>query len=203
MQGEPAPRGRETTRIRKRNPLGLILAGAAAAALALGIALAAGSSPPPEAAPLPSGPAAAPVQVQLQPKSPPAPALEELLSRVREISQADLMFERRDEVVGLLKEAAGRAGSRLEEVDQIAAQYGRKFEQAAARVADFTQAEAKRVAAKQRYAEAIERLDGYPAAFKASRSAEQIRALRHDFERQRAESALPASPPQRQIASRP
>jgi hypothetical protein len=114
------------------------------------------------------------------------------------------MFERREEVLRLLKEAAGRSGPRLEEVDQIAAEYDRKFEQAAARLADFTRSEAMRMAAKQKYAEAIERLDGYPAAFKTSASAEQIRALRRDFERRRAESAAqPPSPPQKQFIGAP
>ena len=201
MQQPPGPRPRETTRIRRRNPLGLILGASAAAALAIGIALAAGGSPsvppPPPAAP-------APVQAQAEPKPVAPPPLDEALSRIREIRQSDLMFERRAEVLALLKEASGRAGPRLEEVDQLSADYDRKFEQAAARLADFTRAEAMRMAAKQKYAEAIERLDGYPAAFKTSASAEQLRALRRDFERRQAESAAqPPSQPPRQVVRNP
>jgi hypothetical protein len=197
----PAPKARETTRVRKRNPAGMIVAGAMAAALAVGIAVAAGGSSPPEAEtarPLPP-----PVPAQTEPKPAPAPSLEEALSRIRDLRQSDLMFERREEVLRLLKEAAGRSGPRLEEVDQIAAEYDRKFEQAAARLADFTRSEAMRMAAKQKYADAIERLDGYPAAFRTSKSAEQIRSLRQDFERRRAGSAVPApAPPQRQVVGR-
>ena len=178
----PAPRPRETTRVRKRNPFAMIAAGAGVVALAIGIALAAGGAPPPEPALAPAPP---PVQVRTEPKPPSAPPLDELLSRIREIRQADLMFERREEVLALLKDASARSGSRLEEVDQLATEYDRKFEQAAARLADFTRAEAARMAAKQKYAEAIERLDGFPAPFRTSAAAEQIRLLRRDYERLR------------------
>lgn len=195
----PAPKRRETTRVRKqRSPVGLIATGVIVAVLAIGIAVAAAGSPPPEPAPAPT--AHPPVQVHPEPKLPPAPSLDDILSRIRDLRQSDLMFERRDEVLGLVKEAASRAGPRLEEVDQIAAEYDRKFEQAAARLADFTRSEAQRMAAKEKYADAIDRLDGFPAAFRTSKSAEQIRALRREFELRRAASAPPApSTPQKQL----
>lgn len=203
MQGPPAPRLRETTRIRRRNPVTLVASAAAVVALGLGIAIAAGSSSP---APVPPGPVVAPVgaapPAPKQPPAAPAPTIDELLVQAREIRQSDLMFDRRDDVVRLLKEAAGRAGPRLEEIDLLTADYDRKFEQAAARLADFTRSEAMRMAAKRKYAEAIERLDGYPAAFRGSKAAETLRLVRQDLERRRAESALPLSPapPKRIVA---
>lgn len=60
-----------------------------------------------------------------------------------------------------------------------------------------------RMAAKQKYAEAIERLDGYPAAFRTSKAAEPLRTLRLDFEHRRADSTVPSSSPQRQIVGTP
>jgi len=183
---------------KQRSPVGLIATGVIVAVLAIGIAVAAGGSPPPEPAPAPM--AHPPVHAHPEPKLPPAPPLEDILSRIRDLRQSDLMFERRDEVLGLLKEAASRAGPRLEEVDQIAAEYDRKFEQAAARLADFTRSEAQRMAAKAKYADAIDRLDGFPAALRTSKSAEQIRALRREFELRRADFAPPApSTPQKQL----
>lgn len=200
-QAGPAPRPRETTRVRKKNPAALIAGAAGAAALAVGLAIAASGAPAPEPAPVvPSAPQA---QAPAPPKPVPGPTLEDLLSRIREIRQSDLMFDRRDEVLALLRDAAERSGPRLEEVDQIALEYDRKFEQAAARLADFTRSEAQRMAAKQRYAEAIERLDGYPAPFRTSKSAEQIRALRRDFERRRIESSPAPAGPQRQVVGTP
>jgi hypothetical protein len=199
MPPGPAPKPRETTRIRKRNPVAWIVAGSTAAALAVAAALASAGSPAPEPVPVivtaPAAPAA--------PTPAPAPSLDQLFARIREIRQSDLMFERRDEVLGLLKDAGARSGPRLEEVDQAAAEYDRKFEQAAARIADFTRSEAMRMAAKQKYAEAIERLDGYPAAFRTSKAAEPLRTLRRDFERRRLESPSPAAAPQRQIVGTP
>jgi hypothetical protein len=188
-----AGRTRETTRIRKRSPLRIVLPAAALVALAIGIAIAAGSvSSDPH--PLRASVAAAPAELPAASKPAPSPSVDELLGRIRELRQSDLLFERREEVVQLLREAGGRAGTRLEEVDQLAADYGRKFEEAAARVADFTRSEALRMAAKQKYSEAIDRLDGYPAGFRASKSAEPLRVLRQDLERRRAESAVQPSP---------
>lgn len=184
---------RETTRIRKRSPAGLAVAAGVVVALGIGIAIAAGSPPAPTApAPVAAPPAAAPSA----PPAPaaPAPTLEDLLAQIREIRRGDLMFDRRDEVVRLLKDASGRAGPRLEEIDLLAADYDRKFEQAAARLADFTRSEALRMAAKRKYDEAIERLDGYPAAFRGSKAAETLRLVRQDLERRRAESASSPSP---------
>ncbi|MBI3854198.1 MAG: hypothetical protein HY293_00755 [Planctomycetes bacterium] len=197
----PAPKPRETTRIRKRRPLRLIASAAAVAAMGIGIALAAGGRP----APLPlAKPSAVAPELPPPPAPAPPPPVEELLVRIREIRHSDLMFERRDEVVRLLKEAAGRAGPRLEEVDVLSADYERKYEQAAARLADFTRSEAMRMAARQKYAEAFERLDGYPAAFRGSKAAEQVRLCRLDLERRRAESALqPASQTPRRVISWP
>lgn len=197
----PAPRPRETTRVRKKNPAVLMAGVATAAALAVGIAIAASGAPAPEPAPVVVAVTPPPVQAPAPPKKSPGPSLDDLLSRIREIRQSDLMFDRREEVLALLKDAAERSGPRLEEVDQIAVEYDRKFEQAAARLADFTRSEAQRMAAKQKFAEAIERLDGYPAPFRTSKSADQIRALRQDFERHRIESA-PAGP-QRQVVGTP
>jgi len=196
-----APKPRETTRVRRRSPVGLIAGGIVAAGVIVGLAVAAGGAPAPE--PPRAVPTAPPVAVQAASRTPSPPSLDELLTRIREIRQADLMFERRDEVLGLLKESADRSGPRLEEVDQAAAEYDRKFEQAAARLADFTRSEAMRMAAKQKYAEAIERLDGYPAAFKTSKAAEPLRTLRRDFELRRAESAAPPGSPQRQVVGNP
>jgi hypothetical protein len=197
----PAPRPRETTRVRKKNPAVLIVGVATAAALAIGIAIAASGAPAPEPAPVVA--VTPPVQPPAPPKTVPGPSLDDLLSRIREIRQSDLMFDRREEVLALLKDAAQRSGTRLEEVDQIAVEYDRKFEQAAARLADFTRTEAMRMASKQKVAEAIERLDGYPAPFRTSKSAGQIRALRQDLERRRIESAPSPAGPQRQVVSTP
>ncbi len=89
-------------------------------------------------------------------------------------------------------------------MDLVAADYDRKFEEAAARVADFTRSEASRMASRQKYADAIERLDGYPTAFRSSKSAGTIRALREDLERRRGADAVPGpSSPQRRITSDP
>jgi hypothetical protein len=188
----PAPRGRETTRIRKRGGWRLALAAASVTALAVGIALAAGGSSP-AARPAPAAAGAAPSQAPPAPNAAPGPSIDELIGRVREIRQSDLMFERRGEVRRLLAEASGRAGARLEEVDLLAAGYDRAFEEAAARLADFTRSEAARAAAKGKFAEAIERLDGYPASFGASKAAATLRLLREDYERRR--SIPPAAPP--------
>ena len=185
-QQPPAPR-RETTRIRKRNPVPILVGAAAVIALAIGIAIAAGQSPPP-APPAPS-PAAAPAPDPPAPKAPTVPSIDETLARIRELRESDLLYEKRPEIVRMLKDLAGRAGSRLEEVDQVAAEYDRTYEEAAARLADFTRSEAQRMAAKQKLTEAIDRLDGYPQPFQASRAAESIRRLKQDLERRRAEAA--------------
>lgn len=187
----PARRPKETTRIRrKRSFLFPGLGAAAAAALALGIALASsGGSPDPEPArPAPVAPSPAPV-VQAAPD--PGPSLEEILARARAIRESDLMFDRRDEVLRLLRRAAGRGGA-----DRLAAEYERQFEDAASRLADFARSEALRLAGQRKYAEAISSLDGYPAAFRDSRSSEGVRSLRRDLERRRAEAtkASPAPP---------
>jgi hypothetical protein len=201
-QGSGA-RPRETTRIRKRSKWAVALPAAAAVALAVGIALATGASPEsrPATTVVPA-PAAVPEQRPAA-KEEPAPSLDELLARVRAVRQDDLMFERRDEVLRLLGAAAGRAGSRLGEVDLLSAEYDRKFEEAAARLADFTRSEAQRMAAKEKFAEALERLDGYPAAFRTSRSAASLRELRREYVRRRgADAPAPAAggvPPSRLV----
>ena len=194
----PAPKFRETTRV----PSALPAVGAVAAVLAVGIAIAASGAPTPQPTPVP---AVLPPQASAEshPKPVVVPSIDDTLSRIREIRQSDLMFERREEVLGLLKDAAARSGPRLEEVDQIAAEYDRKFEQAAARLADFTRSEAMRMAAKEKVAEAIERLEAFPAAFRTSKSADQIGDLRRDLERRRAASAAPIpAPPQKQVVGR-
>ena len=199
----PAPHPRETTRIRKRGPLPLVIGAGAVVALAVGIAIAAGGS----SAPLPTPSSVVVVVPPVEPapatRTPAGPTLDETLAQIRETRGADLLFERRDEILRLLKDAAARAGTRLEEVDQIAVDYDRKFEAAAARLADFTRSEALRMASKGKFSEAIERVDGYPAPYLASKSAEQLRLLRQDLERRRAESTLPppgsSSPPPKRV----
>ena len=181
----PARRTKESTRIRrKRSLLGPAIGVAAAAALAVGIAVASSGSPEPvRETPVPATFAAPPVP-RPEPKQDPGPPLDEILARVREIRESDLMFERRDEVLKLLLQASGRG-----EADWLAAEYETKFEDAAARLADFARSEALRLAGKQKYAEAISSLDGYPASFRASRSADSLATLRKDLERRRAQPA--------------
>jgi len=196
----PAPRIKETTRIRKRGGWRMtLIAAASAAGLAIGIAFAAGGGAPDSPATRPAAPApagdATPSGPKASSKPEAGPSVDELLGRIREIRQSDLMFERREEVRRLLTEAAGKGGSRLEEIDLLAADYDRKFEEAAARLADFTRSEAARMAAKQKYAEAIERLDGYPAPFQTSKAAASIKLLREDYERRRTPPVRPPSPP--------
>jgi hypothetical protein len=202
LRQQPPARPRETTRIRKRSVLPLLLGAAAVLALAIGIAIAAGGSSSPPAPPssvvIVVPPSSAPA-----PKAPAGPTLDETLAQIREIRGSDLLFERREEIVRMLKDAGARAGSRLEEVDQIAADYDRKYEEAAARLADFTRSEALRMASKQKFTEALERLDGYPSSFRTSKSAEALRLLKQDLERRRAESTAPppapSSPPPKRV----
>ncbi len=185
-------RPKETTRVRKRRGPAFAVAAGLAVASAIGIAIAAGgrAPDPPAAAPRASGEIAAPAPTPA-PKPDARPTLDEMLARVRELRQSDLMFERRDEVRRLLAEAALKAGSRREEVDLSSADYDRSFEEAAARLADFTRSEAARMATKQKFAEAIERLDGFPAAFRTSRAAGPLQRLREDYERRRSSSGAP------------
>jgi hypothetical protein len=189
---QPPSSRRDTTRIRKRNPLPLVIGAAAVVAVAIGIAIAAGH-PAPLQQPAPSVAVAPAPEPAAAPKPPPAPSVDETLARVRELRGSDLLYEKRPEIVRMLRELAGRAGPRLEEVDHVAAEYDRKFEDAAARLADFTRSEALRMASKQRYADAIERLDGYPEPFRSSKAAESLRGLRQDLEKRRAEAAAPAA----------
>jgi len=194
MRSQPtAARVKETTRVGKRNGPALAIAAGLAVASAIGIAIAAGSRAPepPAAFPKTPGEAAAPASTPA-PKPGAGLTLDEMLSRVRELQQSDLMFERRDEVRRLLADAAVKAGSRVEEVDLLSAGYDRRFEEAAARLADFTRSEAARMATKQKFAEAIERLDGFPAAFRTSRAAGTLQRLREDYERRR---SAPVAPP--------
>lgn len=196
-----AARPRETTRLRRRGGWGAALAAAGVVALAVGLAIAAASSAEAPRAPAPPPRAAAVVDAPPPVKAESAPTLDELLARIRDLRQNDLMFERRDEVLKLLSEAAGRAGARLGEVDWIAVEYDRKYEDAAARLADFTRSEAQRLASKEKFAEAVERLDGYPAPFRASRSAAALRELRQEYVRRRGD-AVPASvgaPPSKRV----
>jgi hypothetical protein len=188
----PAARPREGTRVRKRRGPALAMAAGLALASAIGIAIAAGgrAPEPPAAVPKAPGDAGAPAATPA-PKPDAGPTLDERLARVRELRQSDLMFERRDEVRRLLAEAAVKAGPRLEEVDLLSADYDRRFEEAAARLADFVRSEAARMATKQKFAEAIERLDGYPAAFRTSRAAGTLQRLREDYERRRSASGAP------------
>jgi hypothetical protein len=115
--------------------------------------------------------------------------VDELLEQVRAIREGDLMFARRTDVLRLYGEAAGRAGARKGEVDRTQAEYERQYEEAAARLADFTRSEALRLAARQKLPEALAAIDAFPEAFRASRSAESLRAVRADLERRRSESA--------------
>jgi hypothetical protein len=186
----PAARVKETTRVRKRPGPAFAVAAGLALASAIGIAIAAGGRTP---EPLPAAkPALATPIVSPVPKVDAGPTLDELLVRIRELRQSDLMFERHDEIRRLLTDAAGKAGPRLEEVDLLAADYDRRFEEAAARLADFTRAEAARMAGKQKFSEAVERLDGFPAAFQSSKAAGPLKRLREDYERRR---SAPGAPP--------
>ena len=199
----PAPHPRETTRIRKRGALPLVIGAGIVVALAIGIAIAAAGSPTPPPTPSSVVIVVPPTEPAPVFKAPAGPTLDETLAQIRETRGSDLLFERRGEILRLLKDAAARAGTRLEEVDQVAAEYDRKFEEAAARLADFTRSEALRMASKGKFSEAIERVDGYPAPFLASKSAENLRLLRRDLERRRAESTLPppgsSSPPPKRV----
>ncbi len=190
-QQPPAARPRETTRIRRRNVVPLLIGAAAVLALAIGIAIAAGGSSSPPPTPSSVVIVVPPGEPASMPKAPAAPTLDETLAQVRELRGSDLLFERREEILRLLKEAGARAGTRLEEVDQMTADYDRKYEEAAARLADFTRSEALRMATKQKFTEALERLDGYPASFRSSKSAEALRLLRQDLERRRAQAPAP------------
>jgi hypothetical protein len=189
----PARRPKETTRVRRKRGLHAPAIGvAAAAALAVGIALAVSASAPAPAAP----PAASPPRqrdetnlVALSRVPEPAPSIEENLARVRAIRESDLMFERRGEVLKLLREASGRG-----EADRLLAEYERRFEDTAARLADFARSEALRLAEKRKFAEAIASLDGLPAAFRDSQAAKSLGSLRSDLERRRGEAAKPAAP---------
>jgi hypothetical protein len=121
-----------------------------------------------------------------------APSIEEILARVRAIRESDLMFERREEVLKLLRGASGRG-----EADRLLAEYERQYEDTAARLADFARSEALRLAEKRKFAEAIASLDGLPAAFRDSQAAKPLGSLRSDLERRRGEAAKPAPAPQR------
>jgi hypothetical protein len=181
--------------VRNRGGLRRAIVAGLSAAVALGIVVAAAlrTTDPPAV-----GPKAPPATTVAAPVAKPAPragpTTDELLVRIHELRQSDLLFERRDEIRRLLAEAAGKAGPRLEEVDLLSADYDREFEAAAARLADFVRSEATRMAAKQKFAEAIDRLDGYPAAFRTSKAAGSLKLLRDDYERRRrAPGAPPAS----------
>ena len=186
----PAARAKDTSRVRKGKGAPWAIAAGLALASAIGIALAAGGRTP--ALPAVAAKASPPTELrEPAPKPEAGPALDELLGRIRELRRSDLMFERRDEVRRLLGQASGRAGGRLEEIDLVSADYDRAFEEAAARLADFTRSEAVRMASKQKLAEAIERLDGFPAVFQSSKAAGPLKQLREDYERRRSAAGTP------------
>lgn len=115
------------------------------------------------------------------------PRLEAALAQAREIRAKDATFDRKEEVLAILRAAAGIAGPRRAEVEGLTAGYERAFEEAAARTSEETRAEASKLAGEGKTMEALARIDRFPASFAKTRHAEAIRALREEIEKKASE----------------
>jgi len=110
-----------------------------------------------------------------------ASRLDNFLAQIRDLRAQDRAFLRRDEILNMLRSAAGMAGPRRAEVEQIIVDYGRAFEEAAESQAAAARAEALKLAEEKDFAEALKRIDEVPSPFRATKPVESLAALRGEL----------------------
>lgn len=115
-----------------------------------------------------------------------AARLDHFLRQIRELREGDPKFLRKSEILGMLRSAAGLAGSRRAEVEQISAEYEKAFEEAAAKAAEAVRAEAGKLAGERKFPEAMARIDEYPQSFRGTPHGAPLEALRAELARKMA-----------------
>jgi hypothetical protein len=113
--------------------------------------------------------------------------VETFVADIVEVVREDPDFARREEVLRMWDSAAASAGARAEEFRRRKRDYEEAFEKAAQKAADEARAAAEKLAAQERYAEAVERLDGVPAAFRTARAGSRLPLLREELARKHEE----------------
>lgn len=111
------------------------------------------------------------------PAAPAVDASERHLGLIRELIAADRTYRRREEVRNMIAAGRATAGARAADFDRLEAEYERRFLEDRRRAIEAATAEARRLAAANRPAEATAALDAVPEAFAAnSRELEAARA---------------------------
>ena len=123
--------------------------------------------------------------------------LDRFLDQIQLVMRADSSFQRRGEVKVMLGSALKNAGSRSAKVEKVIVDYEKSFNDAAQKGADFIRADAERLAAQQKFSEALAKLDEYPASFGGTRHAEALKALREELEGKggKPKEPVPKKPP--------
>lgn len=111
------------------------------------------------------------------------------LAQIRSMIASDKEFERRTEIEGMIAAAEKSAGPRLADARALRAQYEGAFDAAAKAAADGARAEADRLWAERKYAEAAERAGKLPGIFKGTRHAEALRMHAEDLAKRGPEQA--------------
>lgn len=109
------------------------------------------------------------------------------LEAIRKMIREDEEFVRRAEVQGMVRSAGSQAGARAAEVERLRADYEKLFDDSARKAVEAALAEAGKLDAAEKFADALERLESVPAAFLASPSAGPIGALREKIQGRAAE----------------
>lgn len=107
------------------------------------------------------------------------------LRQIEEAIRDDPGFSRRTELLRSFDSLRPAPGAQAAEVDRHRADYDRRFETAADRLAEFTRTEAERLASKSKVDDAVRKCDDFLETFGASAAAGAIRRLRDELDRRR------------------
>ncbi len=137
-----------------------------------------------------------PVAVQREPETLKEPTEQEknakldgFLAQIRTMIAADKGFEKRVEIGGMIAAAEKSAGARLADVRAVRELHEKGFDDAAKAACGAARAEAEKLWAEKRFAQAVDRARLYPEIFKGSRPAEELRKFAGDLEKRAPEMA--------------
>jgi hypothetical protein len=108
--------------------------------------------------------------------------IEPALNRIQQLIREDPAFKRRTDIQIQINSALGAAGGRSPQLEQLKADYERRYEETAARQAESTRAEAERLVGENKLNDAIRKCDEFMATFASSAEGESIKKLRAELE---------------------
>lgn len=115
--------------------------------------------------------------------------LDAFIADIRAMIAADKDFARRAETEGMIAAAEKTAGPRLADVQALRTLHAKTFDDAAKAACGAVRADAERLWAEKRFAEAVARAGEVPKPFESTTHAAELRKLAESLEKRAAEAA--------------